>query len=79
MSEKMMESCDCSHGGCCQPGNCCDMCGGMNCYCKPAKIFIAGLVVAAWGLNYIDSKTAGLLLAAGLIVKAVFIFMRRSM
>lgn len=42
-------------------------------------LFIAGLIVAAWGLSYIDIKTAGLLIAAGLIIKSIIIFMKRSM
>lgn len=76
------DSCNCDHPGCCNEGSCgscaCDMCGGYDCYCGAIKLLVLGVIVGAWGLSYIDSKTAGLLIAAGLIVKAVFKLFRKS-
>jgi hypothetical protein len=77
------DDCNCSHPGCCNGGACCgvacDMCGGCNCYCGTVSLLVAGIVVGAWGLSYIDTKTAGLLLAAGLIIKAIFGLFKKSM
>ena len=74
------DSCCCDHPGCCSDGSCvCDMCGGCNCYCAAVKILIVGIIIGAWGLSYIDTKIAGLLIAAGLIIKAVLLLFKKSM